>query len=226
METVKITSDGVAAAVADLKSFRNELAASDSGFAASLINQFEKRGALSEKQMYWVGVLLARAVAGPSAAASPDAPNPKLEDASGLFTFFANAGKKLKWPKLSFNLDEVGEFRLQVAGFKAKFPGSINMTDGKPYGMNKWFGRIALDGTIEFSGRALPNERIVIERLVRSFSKDPKGTAAKYGLKTGNCCFCNKKLEDEVSTAVGYGPVCAKKWGLDHNHVAAVKAGV
>ena len=28
------------------------------------------------------------------------------------------------------------------------------------------------------------------------------------------CCFCNRALEDERSTAVGYGPICAGHFGL------------
>lgn len=30
----------------------------------------------------------------------------------------------------------------------------------------------------------------------------------------GTCCYCNKPLEDPDSKKVGYGPICAKRWGL------------
>lgn len=30
----------------------------------------------------------------------------------------------------------------------------------------------------------------------------------------GSCCYCNKPLSDDNSKAVGYGKVCASRWGL------------
>lgn len=30
------------------------------------------------------------------------------------------------------------------------------------------------------------------------------------------CSFCGLALTDEGSVEVGYGPVCAKRWGLPH----------
>lgn len=38
--------------------------------------------------------------------------------------------------------------------------------------------------------------------------------AAKFGHITGQCVFCARKLTDERSIAVGYGPVCAEREGL------------
>lgn len=38
--------------------------------------------------------------------------------------------------------------------------------------------------------------------------------AAKFGHLTGQCVFCARRLTDERSIAVGYGPVCAEREGL------------
>ena len=41
--------------------------------------------------------------------------------------------------------------------------------------------------------------------------------AKDYGSRTGRCMFCRRKLSDDRSLAVGYGPDCAKShflpWG-------------
>jgi len=38
--------------------------------------------------------------------------------------------------------------------------------------------------------------------------------AADYGRWTNKCCFCSQGLKDGRSVALGYGPVCAKRWDL------------
>lgn len=48
--------------------------------------------------------------------------------------------------------------------------------------------------------------------------------AALHGKMTGKCCFCNSPLIDQKSTDVGYGPVCAKHYGLPHGKMD--KAGL
>lgn len=38
--------------------------------------------------------------------------------------------------------------------------------------------------------------------------------AARLGHLTGRCVFCSRKLTDDRSTEVGYGPICADREGL------------
>lgn len=38
--------------------------------------------------------------------------------------------------------------------------------------------------------------------------------AAAFGSMTGHCCFCNTAIDTPESVAVGYGPICAGKFGL------------
>jgi hypothetical protein len=38
--------------------------------------------------------------------------------------------------------------------------------------------------------------------------------AAAFGKLVGRCCFCSHAIDTPESTAVGYGPVCASKYGL------------
>lgn len=47
--------------------------------------------------------------------------------------------------------------------------------------------------------------------------KITKEEAGKLGKKIGVCLFCLHTLSDSLSIAYGYGPVCAKTWGLPHH---------
>jgi hypothetical protein len=47
--------------------------------------------------------------------------------------------------------------------------------------------------------------------------------AAAFGHETGVCCFCSRGLTDERSVTVGYGPICAERYGLPWGTVPAGK---
>jgi hypothetical protein len=50
--------------------------------------------------------------------------------------------------------------------------------------------------------------------LLDALAADPERVAAAYGKHTGQCCFCGSALSDGRSVAVGYGPICAKHYGM------------
>lgn len=54
-----------------------------------------------------------------------------------------------------------------------------------------------------------------LEQL-RALAIDPTAEAIKYARRTGNCSCCGRHLVDPVSILAVIGPICAKKWGLDH----------
>jgi len=182
----------------------------DVGFASSLVAQYDRRERLSEKQWHWVTKLAAPSV--PSAD-SPTAITllPNVGNMDGVLTLFSKAHEHLKYPKIRLSLPDGSPIALAIAGDRAKFPGSINITDGGRYGENTWYGRVHADGRYDASRRAVP----AVEELLCTLAGSPEQTAAAYGKLTGNCCFCHKSLTDERSTDVGYGPVCADNWGLN-----------
>ena len=49
--------------------------------------------------------------------------------------------------------------------------------------------------------------------ILTALVRHPAETAATYGKLTGKCSFCHSELSADNSTDVGYGPVCAKRWG-------------
>jgi hypothetical protein len=131
-------------------------------------------------------------------------------DLSGVITLLQDAKQHLKFPAIRLTASDGTPVVLKVAGDRAKEPGTVNATDGGSYPDNRWFGRIALDGAFK-PGRACTTD--VIDVLVR-LGSDPATVAAEHGKLTGSCSFCRQPLSDERSTEVGYGPVCAKHFGL------------
>jgi hypothetical protein len=117
----------------------------------------------------------------------------------------------LKWPKVRLQLADGSPLVLSVAGPASKAPGQVNLTDGGPFGRNVFYGRVSPAGVADL--RDLPARNEVVG-VLRRLASEPEKVAAEYGKLTGNCCFCNRELSDERSTAVGYGPVCADHFGL------------
>jgi uncharacterized protein DUF6011 len=142
----------------------------------------------------------------------------------GIFELFERASAHLKHPKIRLMvpgkqmqlgiplgfIDPKDEVVLARAGARSSHPGQIRVTDGRDYGYNSFFGYIKSDGHFEQTNQITKEVSMLVEEL----AKDPAGVAKKYGALTGNCCFCNRSLETDNSTAVGYGPTCAKHYGL------------
>ena len=130
-----------------------------------------------------------------------------------------DANAYIQYPRIHLNND----FVLQRAGGNSKYVGAINITDGKPFGTNQWFGRIGTNGVL-----TMPNymqkhgEKLQCE--LDLFQLDPARYATMYGKATANCMFCHKALTDPQSIAVGYGPTCAAHYGLPHGEMDAETA--
>jgi hypothetical protein len=139
----------------------------------------------------------------------------KQPNYDALFALFQCAiSNKLKFPKLRFQLPNQ-VLVVKLAGDKSKYTGDIMLTNDAGYGSpnNKYFGRIEARNSGLVAGRDLTPE---IEQLLQRIAVDPIGVAAELGKLSGNCVFCSKPLFDKtgISQAHGYGPVCAKKYGL------------
>lgn len=147
----------------------------------------------------------------------------EVGDLSAINTLFDKARKHIKFPAivLSAGADDDGNpylVRLSVAGLQARVPGSINVTEYES-SENTWYGRILKTGNLEVSPKVSgdPDGREnlkVITDLLQAFAADPVKVASEHGRLTGKCCFCHAGLKDERSTAIGYGPTCAKNYGL------------
>lgn len=194
----------------DLEQMLNLVPAKSRPFAADLVVK-SKKYQLSDKQLFWVDRLTREA------AGLLDQPKPEssqLANFAGVYELFQKASKNLKFPKIRMQTEDGLPVVLYVSGPNSKAPGVVTVTDGQPFGQNRFYGRVTKDGKWE-GGSSYP-EKGAIRGLLTKLADKPAETAAEYGRLTGRCCFCGSSLKDENSTAVGYGPVCAKNYGLPY----------
>lgn len=147
-------------------------------------------------------------------AANPVAKTVDVGDFRPVIELMQRGGSKLKYPKIKLQLDDGQKIVLAVAGARSAKPGTVNITDGRPFGENIWFGRVTPDGVWDRSRSVNATTMTSLTALLSSLAQDPAATAARYGKLTGHCCFCSLPLTDERSTHVGYGKVCASNYGL------------
>ena len=122
-----------------------------------------------------------------------------------IAAFLTAAAGKLKFPSVRFLAPGGGELRLYVAGPRSKAPGSIQVLLN-----DNWLGRLTPAG--EVHGK-LSREDAILSTLA-TVAADPAKAAKEYGALRGVCSFCNKKIDDDGSKEVGYGPKCAKNYSL------------
>ena len=194
----KVAVDALAAVV-------DQLGQSDRNFAGSLIASFSRFGKLSDKQLPWVDTLTQRATAPKPAPVAY-----VTVDFKAIQDLFDVASQTMKRIKVRLQATDGQAVVFNRAGPMSKYAGQIMITDGQPFGQNKFFGRVDVTG--EFFATRSATQAVC--ELVKEFSEDPAQTAGRYGRLTGGCSFCSHGLKDERSTQVGYGPVCAKRFGL------------
>lgn len=167
-------------------------------FARALLGQLELRNSLTAREWFWVSELVRRY------------PPPKAYQLEGnlgpMVAMMVMASTKLLQPKVRIIAPyDSGQGEWDTILLE------IDRTAGHvvvqfPSGLAKITG----DGVL-VSSRAVPQ---YIVAALNEFSKDPSQAAAAYARRTGACCFCGVRLEDERSVRVGYGPVCAKNYNL------------
>jgi hypothetical protein len=202
--------------VEKLNSLLPQLGTSDKSFAADLISSFYKYKGLTAKQQPWIGKLIER-------AALPKVEKAKVDVGGfqGVISLFNTAKQHLKSPKIVLSCKGL-PIILSVAGPTSKAPGSVNIVGEGSFTERPWYGRVSPEGLWEpsFKAEAIKTE---LTELLQKLSQNPARVAKEHGKLTGNCCFCNSKLEDKRSTAAGFGPVCAAHYGLKEEWKTAVK---
>ena len=198
----------VAVAAGCIKEHYKVLSPKDQEFALDLARRVINGRGLSDKQAFWIRKLTQRIherMIAPQERKTVD-----LGGMEGINAMFAKRASS----RAAIVLDD-GEqaIRLQVAGPTSRHPGTINVTTQGSFENRTWFGRILENGTFEQSPRQEAPESVIT--LLRRFSADPVTVATEHGRRTGSCCFCNRTLNDKRSIEVGYGPICADKFGLE-----------
>jgi hypothetical protein len=153
-----------------------------------------------------------QALAAVQVAASAVAPAPRpTVSLSGLVAFLKAARERgLKFPKTRFAAPGNGELLLSLAGDDSKNPGAVYVKLNGEYA-----GKVTREGAAYGVDALLPT--------LRAIEADPAAAGAAYGALTGRCSFCGLALTDEGSVEVGYGPVCASRYGLPHKPKGSAK---
>jgi hypothetical protein len=154
----------------------------------------------------------AQALAAVAVAASAVAPAPRpVVSLSGLVAFLKAARERgLKFPKTRFAAPGNGELLLSLAGDDSRNPGSVYVKLNGEY-----VGKVTREGAAYGVDALLPT--------LQAIEADPAAAGAAYGALTGRCSFCGLGLTDEGSVEVGYGPVCASRYGLPHKAKGSAK---
>lgn len=145
-----------------------------------------------------------------NAKAIAQAAKPKTELAGlePLVKFLQDAqARGLKFPKLRvLDYDNQTELRLTVTK-TGSAPGTVVVKRN-----GEFIGSVRPDG--EVRGALAHDFRR--QELLQVVAEDPAKAAKDYAQVMCQCCFCAKPLTDAGSVQVGYGPICAKHWGLPH----------
>lgn len=165
------------------------------------LSEFERSLAskrkLSPKMRAWLHVLATWALNPREEAAASNA----YPEILAMLTRAREAGKK--FPKIKLSVDG------QPVVLALSGAGKVNVTDGRGFHSGTWFGAIQPSGSFR-EGREFSR----VSGVLDSLEVDPAGVATQHGVATGECCFCARELTTKESRSVGYGPVCADKFGL------------
>lgn len=169
-------------------------------FAESLLGVWNRP---SKAQAFWIHKL---AMPLPPLVAQESSAQVEV---SRIVQMFDSASSHLKRPKII-----LGDVKFYIAGPRSRYEGQI-MIVSKEYG-GAYYGRIDNEGKL-YDGRDMDDE---LRDKIISLAENPEAVASENGKLTGNCCFCGRKLTDPRSVSVGYGPVCAERYGLEWGTVA------
>ena len=156
----------------------------------------------------------AKVLADRAAAPAPVAPVAPVVDLSTVVAFLAVAASNgIKAPKARF-LAPDGQGELMIRMAPALIYGRPNPHAGKVYvDLNgRKYGVVLLTG--EAYGRMATDDKVIA--TLKAIAANPAKAAQEYGALHCRCSFCNLALTDAGSVEVGYGPICAKHWGLPH----------
>jgi hypothetical protein len=183
-------------------------------FGTALVANFERYGRWSDKQQYWANKLCAEAT-------TPAGQPANVIDVAPLFAMMATAQAALKRPSIRLQAADGSVWSVRPAGETSANAGQLYLYDGVT---KAYAGKISPQGELRCRREVTTPGQV--HEAVKGFCKDPQGAAKAYGFSTKTCCFCAKALSDAFSVENGYGPVCAKRFGLVHKAAGQPQAAV
>jgi len=130
-----------------------------------------------------------------------------------IFDFLDDASQRLSTPKIVFH-ESFGTIKLSKAGSRSKHHGKVFITNGEDWGSvdRIFYGSIDLTGLYTPSNDATDE----VKDFLKNLNNNPEEVISKYGISSGNCCFCQRALTTERSKEVGYGPKCATNYEMTY----------
>lgn len=162
-------------------------------FAYSLLNQYHRKGALSERQ--WDAA--ERMIQKVKQTAKHKQDMTRAVDVSRIKELLLNA--KVKKPVF-----RAAALAFSLAPPHGKNAGAVYVKRGPDYQ-----GKIVGSMFVPAASCATDTPDNVV-----AVARDPRGEAVKHGKLTGVCSCCGRQLTDPISIEMGIGPICASNWSL------------
>lgn len=171
-------------------------------FAASLVNQFDSKGNLSENQIAAARKMIAKCAATKATNSAEREKNTADVDLSAIKAMFDTAmASGLKRPKFRVN-----GFVISRAPDHGNNAGHLYVKTSD----DEYQGKITPDHKFMAAYSAAPETSTALQLI----AEDPKAAAVKYGRDLGQCACCGRQLTDPVSIENGIGPICAGNFGF------------
>jgi len=204
----------------------------DREFAVSIAATAVSKKLLSEKQYFWLTKMAYYSKAdyeggfAPNQKYKPPLEEVYVQEVDNIFKLMKHAaGHSGGDPTILITEHLLLKYTGQGKGGK-KHPNHILLIVRGENGNSKLVGTVHPNGTTQIRLQNLPagvKPQGILD-LLADFNKDPSSAAASYGHQFSKCCFCSLSLTDETSVKVGYGPICAKKFGLPYGDATVFTA--
>jgi hypothetical protein len=190
---------------------QNKLTPAEIGFSKNCVSGLAKWGSLTPRMAAYAASIIRR-------LKNADAPS-VIHNVRTIFDAFEFAKNHLRRPTIYFRHAELGIVKfayMRQGTCRTRYPNQIHVSGDCLHDeadRRAYFGRIDTEGKF-VAGRDLTP---AVLKFLNDFADDPVTISAQYGLNTGFCCYCDRELgagKDKRGLSVGYGPVCAKHWGL------------
>lgn len=164
---------------------------------------------MSEAQVSWV-YKIAEDVRQLKDAPSEQVEAPRSIDASNILASLAEArAKGIKKPMLRLLMPRDCHIKIKYMSV-GKNAGGCWVTSN-----DNLIGKIDDGGVFTFTGKPYTNDFICdVFEFIESVNSDVKGSLESYGKMTNRCGCCGILLTNDLSVAIGIGPICRDKFGL------------
>ena len=119
----------------------------------------------------------------------------------------------IEFPRVQMETHDGITVVLHRAGDRSRVAGQVSVCGEGKFATRAYYGKVTREGEWVRSSDCTDS----IEALVREIANDPAKIGGFIGRRTGVCCFCRRSLESAASVKVGYGPICADRFGLPWN---------